>query len=167
MTSSSKSKLPFPSTVSELYSRALWDPKPTTTLKSERQLSYALGYPADWRVARTVTTKDGKSVIRDRIHALLGKSKKQSQYTWFHHEAAQQAALQLEQEGTMNGSHLLPPMPLYTKGDVIEVKYEEKWHAATVTKRKKQADLFLYYVVVCLISQLVDEAKCLMLQNTV
>ena len=145
--SSSSTKLPFPPTVGQLYARTLWDPTPTTTLKSERQLAYALGYPADWRVERTVTSVDGKSIIRDRIHAKFGK-KTQSQYTWFHHEAAQQAAMQLEQEETMDGSHLLPPVPLYTKGDDIEVLYEEKWYAATITKRKKQADNFLYSVVV-------------------
>lgn len=156
----SSSKLPFPLTVTQLYSRALWDPKQTTTLKSERQLAYALGYPADWRVSRIVTAKDGKSVIRDRIHAIFGKSKKRSQYTWFHHEAAQQAALLLEQEGTLNGSHLLPPMPLYTKGDVVEVSYDNKWYAASISKRKKQADLFLYSVVV---RATISRITCLMM----
>lgn len=141
------SKLPFPPTVAQLYAKILWDPKPTTTVKSERQLAYALGYPSDWRVERTVTSVNGKSVINDRIHALFGKKKK-SQYTWFHHEAAQQAAAQLEQEGTLEGSHLLPPVPLYTKGDAVEVIYEGKWWAAYITKRKKQGDNFLYSVVV-------------------
>lgn len=143
---SSSSKLPFPPTVAQLYARALWDPKPTTTLKSKKQLAYALGYPLDWRVVRTVEhVKDGSSIVRDRIHATGKKNK--SQYTWFQHEAAQAAAAQLEQEGgTLDGSHLLPPMPLYTKGDVIEVQYEEKWYEATITKRKKQADEFVYSV---------------------
>jgi len=66
---------------------------------------------------------------------------------WFNHEAAQKAARELEQEGTMSGSHLLPALPLYTKGDVVEVLWEGKWYAASVTKRKKQADLFFYSVV--------------------
>eukprot|EP00980_Cylindrotheca_fusiformis_P029189 scaffold22748_cov182-Cylindrotheca_fusiformis.AAC.3 len=140
-------KLPFPPTVTQLYSRALWDPRPTTTLKSEKQLAYALGYPSDWRVERKIAARDGKSVIRDQIHAMFGKGKKQSYYTWFHHAAAQRAALQLEEEGNINGSHLLPPIPLYTKGDVVEVNYEGKWYASTITKRKKMADLFVYSVV--------------------
>ena len=115
----------------------------------ERQLAYALGYPSDWRVERTVVSSEGNNVIRDTIHARFGKtSKQQSNYTWFNHEAAQKAARQLEQEGTMGDSHLLPAMPLYTKGDVVEVMWEEKWYAASITKRKKQADLFFYSVVV-------------------
>jgi hypothetical protein len=148
--STASKKLLFPPTVSQLYAKALWDPKPTTTPKSQKQLAYALGYPAGWRVERTVTTnKEGKSIIRDQIHALFGKSSSnQSQYTWFHHEAAQHAALQLEQEGTLTGSHLLPPVPLYTKGDVIEVNWEDKWYDATITRRKKKADYFFYSVVV-------------------
>ena len=137
------SKLPFPPTVAQLYARALWDPKPTKTMKSQKQLAYALGYPVGWRVERVVTTQDDKKTIRDRIHA-VGKNK--SKYTWFHHEAAQLAAVQLEQEGTMEGSHLLPPMPLYTKGDIVQVNYEGKWYDATITKRKKVADDFLYSV---------------------
>jgi hypothetical protein len=148
MSGSSSSKLPFPPTVAQLYARALWDPKPTTSLKSQKQLAYALGYPLDWRVERTVeVTEDGKkSILRDRIHATGKKNK--SQYTWFHHEAAQLAAAQLEEEGvtTLDGSHLLPPTPLYTKGDLIQVQYEGKWWASTITKRQKRADNFLYSV---------------------
>lgn len=139
----------FPPSPAELYSKALWDPKPTSSLKNERQLAYALGYPSDWRVERTVIRKDGKYVIRDTIHARFGKtSKQQSNYTWFNHEAAQKAARELEQEGSLSGSHLLPAMPLYTKGDVVEVMWEGKWYAASITKRKKQGDLFLYSVIV-------------------
>jgi hypothetical protein len=142
---SEASKLPFPPSSAHLYARAFWDPKPTTNAKSERQLAYALGYPDDWRVERKVENKDGAPIIRDRIHALLGKKKK-SQYTWFHHEAAQVAAAKLESEGTVDESHLLPPMPLYAKGDVVQVQWEGKWFEATILKRKKQADSFLYSV---------------------
>lgn len=147
----------FPPSPAELYSRALWDPKPTNSLKTERQLAYALGYPSNWRVERTVVRKDGKNVIRDTIHARHGKtSKKQSNFTWFNHEAAQKAALEFEQEGTMGGSHLLPAVPLYTKGDVVEVLWEGKWYAGSVTKRKKQADLFFYSVVVSANGLMID-----------
>mmetsp|Transcript_30464 Transcript_30464/g.86918 ORF Transcript_30464/g.86918 Transcript_30464/m.86918 type:complete len:374 (+) Transcript_30464:146-1267(+) len=142
---SDPTKLPFPPSVAQLYARAFWDPKPTTTTKSERQLAYALGYPDDWRVERTVEYKDGSPIIRDRIHALFGKRTK-SQYTWFHHEAAQAAAAKLESEGTIDESHLLPPTPLYAKGDVVQVHWEGKWYEATILKRKKQADSFLYSV---------------------
>ena len=140
------SKLPFPPSIGQLYARAFWDPKPTASLKQERQLAYALGYPDDWRVERTVDHKaDGSPVIRDRIHALIGKKKK-SQYTWFYHEAAQAAAAKLEAEGTIEESHLMPPVPLYAKGDVVQVVWEGKWYEATIIKRKKQADYFLYSV---------------------
>ncbi|CAJ1891926.1 unnamed protein product [Cylindrotheca closterium] len=138
----------FPPSPAELYARALWDPKPTKSLKTERQLAYALGYPSHWRVVRTVVRKDGKHVIRDTIHTRFGKtSKQQCNYTWFNHEAAQKAARELEKEGTMSGSHLLPALPLYTKGDVVEVFWEGKWYSASITKRKKQADSFFYSVV--------------------
>jgi hypothetical protein len=140
------SKLSFPPSVAQLYARAFWDPKPTTNPKTERQLAYALGYPDDWRVERKVEYKDdGTPVIRDRIHTLFGKKKK-SQYTWFHHDAAQLAAAKLEAEGTIDESHLLPPTPLYAKGDVVQVGWEGKWYAASITKRKKQGDFFLYSV---------------------
>lgn len=138
----------FPPTPAELYSRALWDPTPTSSVKTERQLAYALGYPSDWRVERTVVDKDGKTVIKDTIHALSGTSKKRCKYMWFNHEAAQKAARELEQEGTVSGSHLLPPVPMFTKGDLVEVLWEDKWYAASITKRKKQADSFLYSVMV-------------------
>jgi hypothetical protein len=153
----------FPPTVAELYSRAMFDPTPTTTIISQKQLAYALGYPMDWRVERTVREIDGKNIIQDRIHALGGKKNK-TKFMWLHHEAAQKAAALLEQEGTLvagtnsnntsssagatigTGSHLLPPMPLYTKGDVIQVLYDGKWWEATITKRKKKDDEFYYSV---------------------
>lgn len=170
----------LPPTVAQVYARALWDPTPTTTSISQRKLAYALGYPIDWRVERIVEIDEetGKPIIRDRIHATGGK-KNQIKYMWLHHEAAQRAALRLEQEGTLNpigggtttgettgsgtikagnksssnatattatGSHLLPPTPLYNKGDIVQVLYDGSWWEATITKRKKQADAFLYGV---------------------
>jgi hypothetical protein len=138
----------------------------------EKQLAYALGYPMDWRVERTVTYstgehnyhKKGVPVIRDRIHAVGGKKNK-TKFMWLNHEAAQKAALLYQQEGTLTpaavtddnnnknttststtGSHLLPPTPLYKKGDVVQVLYENKWFEATVTKRKKKDDEFYYGV---------------------
>jgi len=45
---------------------------------------------------------------------------------------------------TTTGSHLLPPTPLYAKGDVIQVLYDGKWWEATITKRKKKDDEFYY-----------------------
>jgi hypothetical protein len=173
----------LPPTIAQLYGRTLWDPTPTTTTKSQKQLAYALGYPIDWRVERSVEVDDetGQPRVMDRIHATGGK-KNQIKYMWLHHEAAQRAALQLEQEGTLapivagaesggsggggttsttttskanssnssninaTGSHLLPPTPLYNKGDIVQVLYEGSWWEATITKRKKQADSFLYGV---------------------
>ena len=139
-------RLVFPPTVAQLYARAFWDPKPTASVKSQRQLAYALGYPDDWRVERKVDFKDdGVPIIQDRIHAFLGKKQK-SQYTWLHHEAAQAAAAELEATDNIEGSHLLPPVPKYSKGDVVQVEWEGKYYEATILKRKKQGDSFLYSV---------------------
>jgi hypothetical protein len=165
---------PFPPTPAQLYSRAMFDPKPTTTETSQKQLAYALGYPMGWRVERTIVynreeTTNGKPIIRDRIHALGGKKNK-TKFMWLNHEAAQKAAAIFAQEGTLTppataattttstsnnskdaaaastGSHLLPPTPLYAKGDVVQVQYEGKWWEAQITKRKKKDDEFFYSV---------------------
>ena len=162
-----KPLMPPPLTVSQLYARALWDPKPTTTELEEKQLAYALGYPMDWRVERTVTYEavsgeggssssatSRKAVISDRIHAMGGK-KRQTLYTWLNHEAAQAAVAELEETGeTQLGktigtstSHLLPPKAKYNKGDLVMVHYEDTWWDATVTKRKKVGDEFVYSVL--------------------
>jgi len=145
----------------------MFDPHPTETVISQKQLAYALGYPMDWRVERTVINEEGtnKNIIKDRIHALGGK-KKQTKYMWLHHEAAQKAALLFEKEGTLDpsamengsnnnnnnnatGSHLLPPIARFKKGELVQVNYEDKWWAATVTKRpkKKNDDEFYYSVI--------------------
>jgi hypothetical protein len=153
--------LPFPPTVAQLYSRAMFDPHPTTTETSQKQLAYALGYPMGWRVERTITKDQttGMPIIRDRIHALGGKKNK-TKFMWLNHEAAQKAAAILAQEGTLTpptstsnnssdtntGSHLLPPMPKFAKGDVVQVSYEGKWWEAQITKRKKKDDEFFYGV---------------------
>uniref|UniRef100_A0A7S0Y6B8 Uncharacterized protein n=2 Tax=Pseudo-nitzschia delicatissima TaxID=44447 RepID=A0A7S0Y6B8_9STRA len=156
----------LPPTISQIYAKAMFDPRPTKTIISQKQLAYALGYPMDWRVERTVMIEDGKKIIQDRIHALGGK-KNQTKYMWLHHEAAQKAALLFEKEGTLDptaiedgntngnnkeketGSHLLPPIARFRKGEVVQVKYEDKWWAATITKRpkKKNDDEFYYSVV--------------------
>ena len=145
MATSTSSKFPFPLNVGQIYSNALWDATPTTTELSEKQLAYALGYPSEWRVERkVVATEDGKSVISDRIH--LSTSKRQ--FTWLNHDAAQAAAQQqAEDGGNIDGSHLMPPVPLYAKGDEIQVQYESKWYTGVILKRKKQADRFLYTVL--------------------
>uniref|UniRef100_A0A7S4EIH5 Agenet domain-containing protein n=1 Tax=Pseudo-nitzschia australis TaxID=44445 RepID=A0A7S4EIH5_9STRA len=167
----------LPLTISQIYTKALFDPRPTETVISQKQLAYALGYPMDWRVERTIIieeTDDTKTkIIKDRIHALGGK-KNQTKYMWLHHEAAQKAALLFEKEGTLDpsavegssntnnnntnnsntntntttGSHLLPATALFKKGDIVMVKYEDKWWSATVTKKpkKKNDDEFLYSV---------------------
>ena len=133
-----------PPSAAQLYARALWDPKPAKTPLSQQTLAYALGYPSDWRVERTVEkTKDGAVVISDRIHY---KAKNKSHYTWFHHDAAHRAAAEFERDGTLNASHLLPPLPRYAKGDLVQVRYEGKWYAGTILKRRKKADEFLYTV---------------------
>jgi len=167
----------LPPTISQIYAKAMFDPRPTTkTIISQKQLAYALGYPMDWRVERTVIVEEGepsKKIIKDRIHALGGK-KNQTKYMWLHHEAAQKAALLFEKEGTLDpnavedgnantngsnnnnnnngsvtGSHLLPPIALYKKSEIVQVRYEDKWWAATVTKRpkKKNDDEFYYSVI--------------------
>lgn len=141
---SSKPVLPFPLTPAQRYAHALWDPKPTTTSLSEKQLAYVLGYPDDWRVERRVDQRDGKQVTYDKIHTTATNG---SKYTWFHHDAAQTAAAQFRTDGTLpESSHLLPPLPLYAKGDLIQVAYEGKWYEGTILKRKKQADAFEYDV---------------------
>lgn len=169
-TMSSSSSL-LPPTIAQIYAKALYDPRPTETVISQKQLAYALGYPMDWRVERTVISEEGtnKKIIKDRIHALGGK-KNQTKYMWLHHEAAQKAALFFEKEGTLDptavedansttagtangaattGSHLLPPIARFKKGDIVKVNYEDKWWAATITKRpkKKNDDEFYYSVV--------------------
>jgi hypothetical protein len=144
MSASTSAPPSLPPSAAQVYARALWDPKPTTTGLSQRQLAYALGYPDDWRVERALKQVNGKIVLVDCIHAT---GKNGIAYTWFHHEAALQAAAHFEQEGALPGSsHLMPPLPLYTKGDVIQVYYENKWYAATIVKRKKQGDNFLYSI---------------------
>ena len=169
----------LPPTIAQIYAKALYDPRPTTTVISQKQLAYALGYPMDWRVERTVIVEEGekkKKIIKDRIHALGGK-KNQKKYMWLHHEAAQKAALLFEKEGTLDpsavddgnnnnnnnnnnggnqtngssttGSHLLPAVARFKKGEIVQVKYEDKWWTATVTKRpkKKNDDEFFYSVI--------------------
>lgn len=159
----------FPPTAAQLYSRAMFDPTPTTTETSQKQLAYALGYPMDWRVERTIGHHEttSKPIIRDRIHAVGGKKNK-TKFTWLNHEAAHKAAAYFFQEGTLippaatsattstggstnkdvpTGSHLLPPAPLYAKGDVVQVNYEGKWWEAQITKRKKKDDEFFYSVL--------------------
>lgn len=139
-------KIRFPPTVAQLYARAFWDPKPTLSVKSQRQLAYALGYPSDWRVERSIDhNEDGAPIIQDRIHAFIGKKQK-ILHTWLHHEAAQAAAADLEAEISPEGSHLLPPVPKYAKGDVVQVEWEGKWYEATILKRKKHGDAFRYSV---------------------
>ncbi|VEU44782.1 unnamed protein product [Pseudo-nitzschia multistriata] len=107
----------LPPTIAQIYAKALYDPRPTTTVVAQKQLAYALGYPMDWRVERTIVEEgggdgDGTSknenekkpatiVIKDRIHALGGK-RNQTKYTWLNHEAAQKAALLFEKEGTLD-----------------------------------------------------------------
>jgi len=157
----------LPPTISQIYAKAMFDPRPTETIISQKQLAYALGYPMDWRVERTVIVEEGtnKKIIKDRIHALGGK-RNQTKYMWLNHEAAQKAALLFEKEGTLDpnavenangnvndngmptGSHLLPPTARFNKGEIVQVLYEEKWWAAVISKRpKKKNDEFYYSVV--------------------
>lgn len=164
----------LPPTISQIYAKAMFDPNPTKTIISQKQLAYALGYPMDWRVERTVIVEEGtrKKIIRDRIYALGGK-KNQTKYMWLHHEAAQKAALFFVKEGTLDpnavqdvnangnnnansnssgraqGSHLLPPIARFKKGEIVQIHYEDKWWAATITKRpkKKNDDEFYYSVI--------------------
>ena len=138
------SKFEFPLNVSQIYSNALWDPTPTTSQLSEKQLAYALGYPSEWRVERKViSTEDGKKVIIDRIQLTTNKK----HFTWLNHDAAQAAALRAAEDGNIEGSHLMPPVPLFAKGNEIQVQYESKWYNGVILKRKKKEDRFLYTVL--------------------
>ena len=190
-------------TISQIYAKALYDPHPTKTSTSQKQLAYALGYPMDWKVERKIIEEevvvdvedhDGEDedrnnkvkklkrvIIKDRIHALGGK-RNQTKYMWLHHEAAQKAAARFVVEGTLDptitttgtgtgadeitnnnkksdtttntntnntGSHLLTPTALYSKGDIVQVMYDDEWWSATVLKKpkKKNGDEFFYSVL--------------------
>jgi hypothetical protein len=188
-------------TISQIYAKALYDPRPTKTSTSQKQLAYALGYPMDWKVERKVieeeavdvdddddddedenkkAKKQKRVIIKDRIHALGGK-RNQTKYMWLHHEAAQKAAARFVAEGTLDptittnatgadeitnnkksdtttntntntnntGSHLLTPTALYSKGDIVQVLYDDEWWSATVMKKpkKKNGDEFFYSVL--------------------
>ncbi|MGK3741347.1 MAG: hypothetical protein ACI8RD_006954 [Bacillariaceae sp.] len=170
-------------TISQIYAKALYDPRPTKTSTSQKQLAYALGYPMDWKVERNVIEevvdeKKKRVIIKDRIHALGGK-RNQTKYMWLHHEAAQKAAARFAVEGTLDptitstetgaveipnskksdttasaninntGSHLLTPTALYSKGDIVQVNYDDEWWSATVLKKpkKKNGDEFFYSVL--------------------
>lgn len=148
-------------TVQEYYSKALWDPTPTN--KSDlraRQLAVALGYPPSWRVVRRLVGNNNHNtnntnnsnntnngiIIVDRIYA--GKPSTGCDM-WFNHEAALQAAEKWTDESTpfdCKGGHMLPRVPLYQKGDKVQVKYEGSWWDATIMRRKDHLEGFRYQV---------------------
>jgi len=103
-------------------------------------------------------------IIKDRIHADIGKKNQTKKHMWLHHEAAQKAAAKFRVDGTLehtadtnelatataSSSHLLVPTPLYSKGDSIEVKYENTWYSGVITRKpkyKKNDDEFVYSVL--------------------
>jgi len=118
--------------------KALWDPHPTGTDLRARQLAAALGYPLGWRVVRTIE----EQCIVDRIYSA------RSDMMWVHHEAAMQAAEQLYHDESLNfkGGHYLPRLPLYDKGDKVQVLYEGEWWDAKILRRKEHPDGFRYQV---------------------
>jgi hypothetical protein len=141
-------------TVLRIMGKALWDTRPTTTDLAARQLAVALGYPESWRVVRNVETDKSASeapskskIIVDRIYAGLPDS---GCDMWFHHQAAMQvAAAWVDEESTpfdQKGGHLLPRLPLFNKGDLVQVLYAEEWWDAKVLKRKEDFDTYRYQV---------------------
>lgn len=165
--------------VLDYMSRALWDPQPTKTDLRARQLAVALGYPASWRVVRTLepfgvpsrtatTENDSPSnaaavappkrtdrtsknaapyCIVDHIYA--GKPGTGCD-TWYHHQAAMAAAATWEDATSTpfdsNGGHLLPRLPLYAKGDKVQVLYENEWWDGSILRRKDYKDGFKYQI---------------------
>jgi hypothetical protein len=69
---------------------------------------------------------------------------------WFHHGAAMAAAAEWDPESSTpfdcGGGHLLPRLPLYSKGDKVQVLYEGKWWDATVHRRKGDRTGYKYGV---------------------
>jgi hypothetical protein len=132
--------------VLNVMGRALWDPNPTRTDLQSRQLAAALGYPSPWRVVRSID--DGHLV--DRIYS--GKPGSGCD-TWFNHAGAMEAAT-LWDDPTIcdqtpfafKGGHLLPMLPLFDKGDKVQVLYEGEWWDAKIWRRKEYPGLFKYQV---------------------
>ena len=62
-----------PPTIAQLYTRALYDPRPTTTVISQKQLGYALGYPMDWRVERTVVVEEGPGEEQGQVTGYVNR----------------------------------------------------------------------------------------------
>jgi len=70
---------------------------------------------------------------------------------WYHHEAAMRAAQEWDDEESTpfqyKGGHLLKRLPLFQKGDKVQVWYEDEWWNATILRRKEDADgNYLYQV---------------------
>jgi hypothetical protein len=137
------------SAAAQVMARALRDPRPTTTSKSERQLAIALGYPSTWHVVRRIERmeEESKNIIVDRVYAGNPSSNVDM---WFNHDAARQASMEWKEgESTgyeHKGGHLLPRKARFSKGDEVEVHYEGGWYAATIVKRKEYEDGFRYVV---------------------
>jgi hypothetical protein len=144
-------------TVLRIMSKALWDTRPTTTDLAARQLAVALGYPESWRVVRSIETNESASpspnpnpstkIIVDRIYAGPPDS---TCDMWFHHQAAMQvAATWVEEESTpfdQKGGHLLPRLPQFDKGDLVQVLYDDEWWDAKILRRKDDIDTYRYQV---------------------
>ena len=131
-----------------IYAKALYDPVDNCTQKKDylhqKQLAYALGYPLHWRVERRVRKEDDVVIIKDQIWA----SHEQKAFMWMNHAAARKAAQQFLRTGEMpETSHLLPPSASYDKGDMVRVRYENRWFPAKVLKRRKKGEDFLYSVL--------------------
>lgn len=138
--------MPTEAAAFQVIQRALWDPTPTDTSdRRARQLAVALGYPLGWRVIRSVVD----NTISDRIFA--GKPNSHCD-SWFHHEAATEAAAQWDEETDAtpcfkyNGGHLLPRTALYSKGQKVQVHYQDEWWDAKILKSRKQNGNYVYQV---------------------
>lgn len=102
------------------------------------------------------------SVIVDRIYA--GKPGTGCDM-WVHHEAAMQAAQawiihgKQEEDDDENaaskgptpfdhkGGHLLPRLPRFSKGDKVQVLYEDEWWDAKILRRREHAEAGFRYQV--------------------
>jgi hypothetical protein len=154
-------------TVLRIMGKALWDTRATTTDLAARQLAVALGYPESWRVVRNIETNESApaspstpapnpspstKIIVDRIYAGLPDS---GCDMWFHHTAAMQVAatwVDDDGEGTnstpfdQKGGHLLPRLPQFNKGDLVQALYEDEWWDAKILRRKEDVDTYRYQV---------------------
>jgi hypothetical protein len=123
--------------MNEFVATLLKEAPPTTCQQDEKYLAVALGYPVGWHVVRA----------HDKTDTIYAGNPRRGVDTWFHHEAAWEAAAEWDVKKSTpydsNGGHLLPKQAKYQKGDAVQVRYQKVWYGATVTKRQKHGRDFL------------------------